>query len=247
MEPYWLEQAEDDVPADNNWLGASEILCLNRLHIAKRRDDWRRGRWTAKLAIASYMDLSDHFQALAGIEIRPATSGAPEAFVGNAPASLVISLSHCSGMAICVLAPYGVDLGCDMEVIEPRSDAFVADYFAAEEQDLISRTTHAQRSLMLALLWSGKESALKALREGLRLDTRDVIVSFPEDSLIDPSHGWTSLHVRCVAGQVFQGWWRVADGIVRTVVAEPSPCLPVHLMPPPSYRNIPEFEATGEK
>jgi phosphopantetheinyl transferase len=31
---------------------------------------------------------------------------------------------------------------------------------------------------LLALLWSAKESALKLLREGLRLDTRHVVVSF---------------------------------------------------------------------
>ena len=70
----------------------------------------------------------------------------------------------------------GAELGCDLEIVEPRSDAFIADYFTAEEQALIERTSAADRSLLLALLWSAKESALKALRAGLRLDTRSVIV-----------------------------------------------------------------------
>ncbi len=247
MKLRWLEQSEYDVPAENSWLSPSEILCLNRLHIAKRRADWRRGRWTAKLAIASYLDIPADFQALAGIEIRPASSGAPEAFVLNVPAPIAISLSHSTGMAICALAPCGVELGCDMELIEPRSDAFVADYFAPEEHELIAHTAPAVRSLVLALLWSGKESALKALRQGLRLDTRDVIVSFPEDGLISPAPGWSSLRVRYVAGQTFQGWWRVMDGVMRTLVADPSPYLPIRLMVPTSYRHDAEFELAGKE
>lgn len=38
-----------------------------------------------------------------------------------------------------------------------------------EEQELVARAP--ERDELVALLWSGKESALKALREGLRLDT----------------------------------------------------------------------------
>jgi len=34
-----------------------------------------------------------------------------------------------------------VEIGCDLEVVEPRSDAFVADYFTSEEQALIARAS----------------------------------------------------------------------------------------------------------
>jgi 4'-phosphopantetheinyl transferase len=62
-------------------------------------------------------------------------------------------------------------------LIELRSDAFVADYFTAEEQPLVARASSPVDGLrLLAPVSSGKESALKALREGLRLDTRCVIV-----------------------------------------------------------------------
>jgi hypothetical protein len=37
MDVYWLEQTRPDVPADNNWLSASEALRLNDMRIAKRR------------------------------------------------------------------------------------------------------------------------------------------------------------------------------------------------------------------
>src|ERR1039458_300915 len=181
MRVYWLEQTEADVPPvhvpqGNDWLSAEETVHFNTLRFAKRSADWRLGRWTAKRAIAFFLNLPAHSQELANIEIWPAPSGAPEAFVENVPAPVAISISHRDGTALCAIASsrvdLGSDLGCDLEIIEPRSDAFVADYFAPEEQALIARTSPADRSLILALLWSAKESALKALREGLRLDSR---------------------------------------------------------------------------
>src|SRR6516162_11237684 len=133
MDVYWLEQTEADVPRENDWLSASEAVRLNSIRIAKRRADWRLGRWTAKRALALYMNVPGHPQSLTKIEIRPAASGAPEVFFANKPAAVSISLSHRAGTAICAVALSGAALGCDLEVIEPRSNSFVADYFTAEE------------------------------------------------------------------------------------------------------------------
>ena len=132
----------------------------------------------------------------------------------------------------------GVEMGCDLEIVEPRSDAFVADYFTIEEQALVARASAADRDRLLALLWSGKESALKALRAGLRLDTRSVIV-IPCAASFD-LNGWNQLRVRytggrCTEGQVFHGWWQHADNIVRTVVADPPPDPPIPLKIPANY------------
>src|SRR5271165_6257725 len=177
MDVYWLEQAESDVPVEDHWLSAGEAARLEALHIAKRRADWRLGRWAAKRAVAAYLDVPRHLQALANIEIRPAQSGAPEVFILDTPAPASISLSHRDGTALCAVAPSGVALGCDLELVEPRSDAFIADYFTAEEQALVARMSLEDRPRLLALLWSAKESALKALGAGLRLDTRSVVVT----------------------------------------------------------------------
>ncbi len=83
MNVYWLEQTDADVPAENQWLSAGEILFLGRLRFARRRNDWRLGRWTAKRALAACLNLPGDPLALANIEIRAATSGAPEAFLFN--------------------------------------------------------------------------------------------------------------------------------------------------------------------
>ena len=100
---YWLEQTEADVPAENDWLSARESVRLSGLRFAKRRADWRLGRWTAKCAVASFLNLSTDAQGLAQIEIRPASSGAPEVFVANEPAAVAISISHSSGAAACAV------------------------------------------------------------------------------------------------------------------------------------------------
>ncbi len=139
MDVYWLERSAADLPAHNDWLSASDRTRLEGMRFAKRRDDWRLGRWTAKLAVAAYLDLPTDLRALAEIEVLPAPSGAPEVFLANQPAEVTISLSHRDGVAICAVADSGVDLGCDLEIVEPRSDAFVNDYFTPEEQALVAQ------------------------------------------------------------------------------------------------------------
>jgi 4'-phosphopantetheinyl transferase len=230
MDVYWLEQSEAELPADNDWLSASEAILLSGMRFAKRRADWRLGRWTAKRALTAYLKLPDHIHALADIEIRPTPSSAPEVFVANKAAAVTVSLSHRSGRAVCAVAPSGVELGCDLETIEPHSDAFITDYLTTEEQELTMRASAADRSRLVALLWSGKESALKALGVGLRLDTRRVIVS-PMDTSFGPNT-WRPLQVRYVDGPVFRGWWQHADHILRTLVSDPPADFPILLKVP---------------
>ena len=230
MKVFWLEQTEADVPVENDWLSANEVVFLNALRFLKRRADWRLGRWTAKCALSVHLDLPAHAQVFQKMEIRAAASGAPEAFYGSQRSPVTLSLSHRDGIAICAVMKSGAEMGCDLEMVEPRSDAFVADYFAPEEQALVAGASAPNRDRLLALLWSAKESALKALHAGLRLDTRSVIVD-PLGESFDIK-GWSPLWVRFTEGrssaeQVFHGWWQRADNMVRTVVASPQPEPPI--------------------
>jgi len=252
-EVYWLEQTEAELPASSDWLSASEAACLNRLRFAKRRTDWRLGRWTAKQALAIHLGLPSSPQALAHLEIRAAPSGAPEAFLADLPARVSISLSHRAGTALCLIAPSGTTLGCDLEMIEPRSDVFLADYFTSEEQTFVTRVPVADRPWLLAALWSGKESALKALTTGLRLDTRCVTVGLGDAMARSEDQGrpralpafifppaterrrWSPLQVRYSQGRIFHGWWRQLGSLVSTVVADPSPARPTRLTNQPDH------------
>lgn len=228
MKLYWLEQVQADVPAGDQWLSSWEADRLGSFRFPKRRADWRLGRWTAKQAVAFCLNLNCGIPAFTAIEIRPASSGAPEVFVDQARAPLEISLSHREGRAMCVIAPIDARVGCDLEAIEPRSDAFIADYFTDEEQWMLAKSSPEFRQFTAALLWSAKESALKALHEGLRLDARTISASFNCESL--NAEGWGSLEVR-YSNERFMGWWQEAGHLVRTVVADTASgtpiCLPI--------------------
>jgi 4'-phosphopantetheinyl transferase len=259
MKVIWLEQSAGDVPTEENWLSAGELSLLSGMRIPKRRTDWQLGRWTAKHAVAAYLKLPSGAQTLATIEIRPTASGAPEVFFDNSLAKVSVSLSHRSGIGACAVAPSGTMLGCDLELIEPRSEAFVTDYFSADEQTMVARTLAADRPRVIALLWSAKESALKALRVGLRLDTRCVRVildggvpsvaeaesettaspSFPPSERTNEE--WFPFHVWYAEDQVFHGWRQVSGELVRTLVAVPSSPPPI-VVQMPSSRH-PKFKS----
>ena len=216
---FWLEQRSRDVPAGNEWLAPSELSRLAAMRFVRRREDWRLGRWTAKHAVLAYLDLPGGLGELPEIEIRPSAGGAPEAFLAGRRAAVAISLSHRMGVGFCAVAPYGTMLGCDIEAVEPRGSGFVAAYFTPEEQDLIRHTPRPGQDELIALLWSAKESVLKALGVGLRRATTDVLVHPAGNA---PPDTWGPLCAHTVEGGVFHGWHRDAGSLVRTVaVAAP--------------------------
>lgn len=235
MNISWLEQSEPDVPIGNEWLSRRERVCLDGMRFAKRRTDWRLGRWTAKHAVAVCLNVPTDILALTDIEVLATPSGAPEIFLQRRSVDIAISLSHRDGTALCMVGPSKISFGCDLEAIEPRSHAFIADYCTSDEQALIAGTPVECRDLLVCLIWSAKESALKALHMGLRLDTRCVCVRTVDylgkpfgqkrqelcsEHIASNPDGWRSLSVHCSSGPVYGGWWRCQEQMVRTMVCD---------------------------
>lgn len=206
-----------EVPAGDDWLSASERETLAGLTIPARRRDWRLGRWTAKRAVAAVLDGT-------AVEVRAAGDGAPEALVAGRPAPVTISISHRAGLGACLASGARQPAGCDLELVEPRSPALARDFFTPAELALVAGAGPGGRDLAVALVWSAKESALKALRQGLRLDTREVEV----DLLPGASQGWRGLRVRH-GERAFGGWWRLEGRHVLTVVMAPPSAPPALL------------------
>jgi 4'-phosphopantetheinyl transferase len=152
------------------------------------------------------------------IEIRAAADGAPEAFVNDKLIPVTLSLSHRNEIGFCAINPFRLAVGCDVEKVEPRSANFVTDYFTVEEEKLVSQAPEQDRHWLATLIWSAKESALKALRQGLRLDTRSVIVAFDKSG---NNEDWNPLNVRYTeTTRKLDGWWRIDGKFVQTIVAE---------------------------
>jgi len=217
---YLLSDA-DDVPAGDAWLLPSELATLGALTRPKRRADWRLGRWVAKHAVARALLISPDV-----VEIRSAEDGAPHAWRDGDPLDAVISISHCGGTGLCAVATPRLAVGCDVERIETRPAVFEEDWFTTSERDLVTAASPAEHDLLATMIWSSKESALKALRAGLRRDTRSVVV---EECDGEPSDAWHRLRIRDLEGPTLDGWWRRDAQLVITVAAASMEAAPTAL------------------
>src|SRR5262249_33728990 len=130
------------------------------------------------------------------------------------------------GLGACLVAGPDSAAGCDLELVEPRDGALARHFFTPAERALVDRSGHPGRDLAVALVWSAKESALKALRQGLRVDVREVEVTLDPDLGTGPT--WRPLAVRS-RGVTFSGWWRLRGRHVLTAVIEPPTPPPVSL------------------
>lgn len=206
-----------EVPEGDAWLSSEEIERQQRFPIDRRRADFRLGRWTAKRAVAAW--LGESIEELSRIVLRPDPDGAPAAFLDGEPLPVAVSFSHRAGRAACAVAPAGTRLGCDLEWVEPRSEDFIRDFFTPPEVDLVLGAPCEDRPLLANLVWSAKESALKALHTGLREDTRSV-----EVRLLEREEDWSRLEIRRpLSEETFHGWWRRDAGWVLTLAADPPP------------------------
>jgi 4'-phosphopantetheinyl transferase len=208
-----------DVHEDDGWLCVKEREILAGLRFPKRRNDWRLGRWTAKQAIRAFLRLDPDVD-LSRFEIRAAADGAPEVFMRNEPAEVMISISHAGGRSFCTAGPPGAALGCDIEQLEPRGELLATDYFTPEETELARSADPENRILVTNLIWSAKESVLKALREGLRRDTRDISIQPELTAPTEQENVWSHWAGRCrQTSREFQGRWRADSRFVYTVTA----------------------------
>ena len=180
MEPSarWLSQGLGDLPAADDWLAPREAAYLSRKRFPKRRSEFRLGRWTAKCAIADWLGRGRSASEMSAILVDYAPDGAPAPFVDGQPAPVSLTMTDRADQAVCLIGPPGTALGCDLELVEPRSEGFVGDYLTTAEQRLVADAGE-ERDLVANLIWCGKESALKVLRTGLRRSTLSVEVSFP--------------------------------------------------------------------
>lgn len=195
-----------DRPHRLAWLSPYERERAAAMTIPWRRDDFLLGRWAAKRLLATVLGC----EVGPALEVRAAPSGRPEVFLDGHPLRLTLSLSHREGLALAAVDDTGNAVGVDLELVEPRSEAFVRDYFTLKE---IAAVAAGQRDLIANLIWSAKESALKALGAGLTLDTRSVEIELAAGS----SGGWSPLRLHGAAE--WGGWWRTDGSHILTLVA----------------------------
>jgi 4'-phosphopantetheinyl transferase len=223
---WWLARGEEHLPGDRSWLSQSETDYVDGKRFTKRRTEFLVARWAAKQTLGRVLSTPLTLDGLRRIEVRHAPSGAPVACLDGEPVDLQISLTDRAGWAVCLVSAGPGRLGCDLELVEPRSDAFVRDYLTAAERRYVDAAADVTaRNLAANLVWSAKESGLKVLTTGLRRDTRSVEVT----ATAAAGDAWAQLTVRTVEGQEFPGWWRRFGEFILTVAAEEELSAPVAL------------------
>ncbi len=215
----WSESGAEEPPAGDGWLAPVELAVLSPAATAPRRADWRRGRFTAKRALAAWLGLPQDVERWSALTVLPDRDGAPVPRYRGQPLALSLSLSHRDGRALAVVGRAGVEVGCDLERIEPRSAAFVADYLTGAERAAWSAAAGAERDLVANRIWSAKESVLKLARRGLRVDPLEIDVAFDGAGQVA---GWRPFTARWAPLGECGGWWRRQDDFLLTLVADPS-------------------------
>jgi 4'-phosphopantetheinyl transferase len=224
MEPkkvHYLTRRQADLPAGQDWLTLQEAAVLTGFQFPKRRRDWLLGRWTAKSALAQLMPAP--LRPMTHWQIEADSDGAPVVRLDGQRKNIPISLSHSAGQAICVLSEEPMRMGCDLEKVETRSHSFEETFFTSGELKLLERVPAGDRASLVTLIWCAKESTLKALRTGLKADTRRVRLktSLTGDHSQGNSRFWQNIETEDTqAGCTFYGWWREQKGMVITVVSD---------------------------
>jgi 4'-phosphopantetheinyl transferase len=229
----WLARGAQHLPGGTFWLSEAEARHADSMRFTKRRSEFLVARWTAKQALCAVLQLDGTPENLRRLEVRHRPTGAPLACVDGVPAGVQLSLTDRADWAVCVVSDDPTRVGCDLELVEARSTAFVRDFLTAGEQRYVDAAADAVgRDLAANLIWSATESALKVLETGLRRDTRsvDITVASTAGRATD---GWGELSARTTEGAVFPGWWRRYGEFVLTVVSEVALPAPIDLDDPP--------------
>ncbi len=229
---YWLTQTQAEMPETGRYLveylSEAEREKLASLRLEKRRQDWLLGRWTAKRLLQRVIwEATTTTVPLDLIAISNNGDGVPyyQSPITNLQLSISLSHGHGRAFAATVVKP-DWPLGADMELVAPRPDGFVAEYFTEAEADLVERVNGVGRDRLVTAVWSAKEAVLKALHLGLSVDTRVV------SCLLEVGDGdaavWRPFAIRLDKNRLprplpdLAGWWRSDGDFVLTLAARNS-------------------------
>ena len=188
-------------------LSVEEWNRFRQMRFPKRRIEWLSGRLAAKKLIVTCVPDMENVP-FAQITIANSAAGAPYARTADKILPIQLSISHREGWAAAAVSlNTGISQGIDLEWVEDHPVSFYEDFFTADEVRALGEYAAKQRAWVGSLMWSAKEAVLKALGQGLRMDTRAVEVLRIAESKGD---GWGEIELR-VANMENENWfgfWR---------------------------------------
>jgi 4'-phosphopantetheinyl transferase len=163
----WLRGLDDGHRADlvRRHLDVREADQAPRVRLPKRRHEWLAGRLAVKHCAAGHQaGQTGQRIPTRQVLVGPVASGIRKGrLLVSAPAD--VSLSHSGDFAIaaCGDGPVGIDLERERELAPPLAAMLLDEEVGAE--------------MPLALRWTCKEAVLKCLGVGLRVDSREVMLT----------------------------------------------------------------------
>ena len=217
---YALAAIDGIVELPDRFLTKREIIKADSFRFPKRRAEWLAGRLTLKRLIRSVsgFQISD----LRRIEIIPDENGKPGFALDGKLRPEAVSISHRENLCAAAIRIDGKPLGVDLEKIEAKTSAFENDYFSPAERSIINADPD-QKDLRLASHWSAKESVLKTVGVGLRIDLRKIEITESDPIRCADSadlYGYAKLERDKKKGPGFILYRILFDGLLMTAAAE---------------------------
>ncbi|PEN12858.1 hypothetical protein CRI94_12705 [Longibacter salinarum] len=148
---------DDDRAATwRTWLSVEERSCLETFGAEKRQREFIAGRAAARDLIGKEEEIDP-----ADVRLKVADDGA----VDVPDLMWHLSIAHCGPHAVAALSPTPV--GTDLEAIAER-DAGLERFLMHPEDERLLATLPYEHDASLILVWTIKESVLKARRSGFR-------------------------------------------------------------------------------
>jgi 4'-phosphopantetheinyl transferase len=151
-------QVDLEAPCDN-WLSPPEQKRAAAMRHAEKQRHFIAARSALRLILSKYMGGAPERLAIA-----TAAQGKP--FL-DAPDAPQFNVTHARGKALIAIS--GVPVGIDLEFARSvrNLDRLVENYFAPEEEQILTSLPNDQRAQGFLAAWTRKEACLKATGEGL--------------------------------------------------------------------------------
>ncbi|WP_228561834.1 4'-phosphopantetheinyl transferase family protein [Catenulispora rubra] len=170
----WLRAREESVRAElsHRHLTPQERARAGTFSREARRIEWLAGRLAVKHAVTTHLNrTSGQTAETSAIEVRAVASG-PRAGKPFVDAPVEVGLSHSGDFAIaaCGAGPLGIDLECGRDVGPVLTQVLDESRPSGDPGGRLS-------TIPATLHWACKEAVLKHFGFGLRIDSREVVLT----------------------------------------------------------------------
>jgi phosphopantetheinyl transferase len=196
---------QDCISDPVKYLNNTELFDYQKLSVPKRQMEWLASRLLVKQLVRESVENGRLLQ-YRSIEVRKETSGVPYVYLKGTGRIGWLSFSHSnSGVFAAFSTNNNTWFGVDIEYVEARSPLLFEDFFTKNEFDTVNALDGTEKDKLANLVWSAKESYLKATEKGLQMDTRRVEILQSTAPSMTPD--WTPIEM--LVNQKPETSWRV--------------------------------------